>query len=214
MSGAMESAARRDPGFHHPGGPDEATQRRFRDAMGLFPTGVTLLTARGTDGTDRAITANSFTSVSLDPLLVLVSVEHASRLHDAVLASGRWAVSLLPRSLEEVSRRFARRGHRVAEGLADVPHHRGRHSGALLLDGALSAFECRTTAVLPAGDHTVLLGEVLGIELNDPDAPPLVWHRGRYGELVVDEPEPADPPVGLAAPGTADAEEPGDRPAG
>jgi flavin reductase (DIM6/NTAB) family NADH-FMN oxidoreductase RutF len=179
----VESAARRQAGFRSPDAPDEATQRRFREAMGLFPTGVTLLTSRAPDGTDRAITANSFTSVSLDPLLVLVSVEHASRLHDAVLASGLWAVSLLPRDLEDVSRRFARRGHRVSDGLADVPHSRGPETGALVLDGALATVECRTRTVVPGGDHTVLLGDVLAIRLVDQDAPPLVWHRGRYRDL-------------------------------
>jgi flavin reductase (DIM6/NTAB) family NADH-FMN oxidoreductase RutF len=183
----MESAARRaalpDPAdAAQP--PDAVGQRRFRDAMALFPTGVTLLTTRGPDGQDRAITANSFTSVSLDPLLVLISVEHASRLHDAVLATGLWGVSLLGDDAEALSRRFARRGHRVVEGLAGVPHHRGRHSGALLLDGALATFECRTRTVLPGGDHTVLIGAVLGIEIANPDAPPLLWHRGRYQRIV------------------------------
>jgi flavin reductase (DIM6/NTAB) family NADH-FMN oxidoreductase RutF len=179
----VESAARREAAFRSVDGPDEAARQRFRQAMGRFPTGVTLLTARGPDGIDRAITANSFTSVSLDPLLVLVSVEHASRLHDAVLASGLWAVSLLPRDREEVARRFARRGHRVVEELADVPHHRGRESGALILDGALAALECRTTTVVPGGDHTVLLGEVLALESGDPETAPLVWFRGRYRDL-------------------------------
>ena len=74
---------------------DPRRQRAFRDAMGLFPTGVTLVTARGPDGADQAMTANSVTSVSLDPLLLLVCVEHASRLHAAVLESGLWAVSVL-----------------------------------------------------------------------------------------------------------------------
>ena len=179
----MESAARRDAGFRSPEAPDEATQRRFRDAMGLFPTGVTLLTSRGTDGVDRAITANSFTSVSLDPLLVLVGVEHASRLHDAVLGSGLWGVSLLPRDMEQVSRRFAGRGHRVAEGLAGVPHGRGPETGALLLEGALATLECRTRTVVPAGDHTVLIGDVLAVGVGDREAPPLVWHRGRYRDI-------------------------------
>ena len=179
----MESAARRETAFRSVDGPDEAAQREFRDAMGLFPTGVTLLTARGPDGADRAITANSFASVSLDPLLVLVGVEHASRLHHAVLSSGLWAVSLLSRDTEHLARRFAERGHRVPEALADVPHHRGPASGALVLDGALAALECRTTAVLPGGDHTVLLGEVLRIDIRHPEEAPLVWFRGRYRDL-------------------------------
>src|SRR5215203_682639 len=104
-------------------------QRRFRAAIGLFPTGVTVLTARATDGTDHAITANSVTSVSLRPQLLLVCVEHASRLHDVVLESGLWAVSVLGVDGEPVSRRLARRGHDTAAALAGVPHSRGPRTG-------------------------------------------------------------------------------------
>jgi flavin reductase (DIM6/NTAB) family NADH-FMN oxidoreductase RutF len=164
-------------------------QRRFREAMALFPTGVTLLTTH-VDGADFAITANSFTSVSLDPLLVLVSVERASRLHDAVLASRTWGVSVLGADAEHVSRRFARRGHDTAHALAEVPHHRGRHTAAMLLDAALATFECRTWAAHPGGDHTVLIGEVLSLGTPRPGTPPLVWHRGRYTSAV------DRPPVG------------------
>jgi len=159
-------------------------QRRFRDAMSLLPTGVTLLTTRAPDGTDHAITANSFTSVSLDPLLVLVSVEHASRLHGAVLESGLWGVSVLGEDAEQLSRRFARRGHSTADVLVRVPHHRGRRTRALLLDGALATLECRTWAAHPGGDHTVLIGEVLSLGTPSPDTPPLVWYRGGYTRLV------------------------------
>ena len=163
---------------------DPSRQRAFRDAMGQFPTGVTLVTARGPDGADHAITANSFTSVSLDPLLVLVCVEHASRLHDVVLAAGRWAVSVLPLGGEPISRKLARRGHDTDGALAGVPHHRGPHTGALLLDGALATFECVTVAAHPGGDHTVLLAEVLGVDLPNPEASPLAYHRGRYTSLA------------------------------
>jgi flavin reductase (DIM6/NTAB) family NADH-FMN oxidoreductase RutF len=168
-------------------------QRAFRDAMALFPTGVTLVTARAPDGTDQAITANSVTSVSLDPLLLLVCVEHASRLHDVVLAAGRWAVSVLGLDGEPISRKLARRGHDTEGALAGVPHHRGPHTGALLLDGALATFECATTAAHAGGDHTVLIGEVLAVEMPHPEAAPLVWHRGRYTALA----DPADPGADL-----------------
>jgi len=160
------------------GGP--VSQRRFRDAMGLFPTGVTLLTTRSPEAVDHGMTANSVTSVSLEPLLVLVCVEHASRLHGALLASGLWAISVLPADAEPLSRRLARRGHSMSEALAAVAHHRGRHSGALLLDSALATVECRTWAVHPGGDHSVVIGEVLAIATPRPDLPPLAWHRGRY----------------------------------
>lgn len=184
----MESAAwQTDPASGPaplPAGPSQLGQRRFRDAMGLFPTGVTLLTTRGPDGVDYGMTANSVTSVSLDPLLLLVCVEHASRLHGALLASGLWAVSVLGTDAEPLSRRLARRGHSTAEALAPVPHHRGPETGALLLDGALSTVECRTWASHPGGDHTVVIGEVLALTMPRPDQPPLAWHRGRYTRLA------------------------------
>ena len=188
----MESAARRPEPVFGPGGPvaplpldaGQLGQRRFRDAMGLFPTGVTLLTTRAPDGVDHGMTANSVTSVSLDPLLLLVCVEHASRLHGALLASGLWAVSVLPADAEALSRRLARRGHSTAEALATVPHRRGARTGALVLDGALSTIECGTWATHPGGDHTVVIGEVLSITTPRPDLPPLAWHRGRYTGLA------------------------------
>ncbi|MFL6129311.1 MAG: flavin reductase family protein [Mycobacteriales bacterium] len=188
----MESAARRiEPAFERAAPvtslPIEAGpvgERRYRDAIGLFPTGVTLLTTRAPDGMDHGMTANSVTSVSLDPLLLLVCVEHASRLHGALLASGRWGISVLPADAEPLSRRLARRGHSTADALAAVPHHRGPLTGALLLDGALSTLECRTWATHPGGDHTVVIGEVLAVTTPRLDLPPLVWHRGRYTGLA------------------------------
>ena len=170
------------------GAGDSSDQRRFRDAMALFPTGVTLVTGVAADGGDHAITANSVTSVSLDPVLLLVCIEHASRLHGVVLASGLWAVSVLGVDAEPVSRKLSSRGHDTAGALAGVPHHRGPHTGALLLSGALSTFECRTVAAHPGGDHTVLIGEVLAVETPRPDVPPLTWHRGRYTELAAPSP--------------------------
>jgi flavin reductase len=188
----MESAARQPehlaPSGHGPhASPVErgpVGQRRFREAMSLFTTGVTLLTTRAADGTDQGMTVNTFTSVSLDPVLVLVSVEHASRLHGAVLDSGLWGVSVLGEDAEHVARRFARRGHDTTHALAGVPHHRGHRTGALLLDGALATFECRTWSVTPGGDHTVLIGEVLALGVPSPQTPPLVWYRGRYVRLA------------------------------
>lgn len=189
----MESAAwRPEPSFGRSGAaqhprpvePGPAGQRRHRDAMGLFPTGVTLLTTRAPDGTDHGITANSVTSVSLEPLLLLVCVEHKSRLHGALIAAGSWAVSVLAADAEQLSRRLARRGHSTAETLAAVPHHRGPHTGALLLDDALSTLECRTWAAHPGGDHTVVIGEVLAVATPRPDLAPLVWHRGGYTGLA------------------------------
>jgi len=159
--------------------PPAVDPRLYRDAVGRFPTGVTVVTTR-LDGRDHGMTVSSFTSVSLDPVLVLVSIEHAARLHDVILAAGRWAVSVLPAHQEEVSRLFARRGRPEAEVFAAVAHIRGPLTGAALIDGALATIECRTAAAYPGGDHTILLGEVLGLGVGDPGASPLVYHRGEY----------------------------------
>jgi flavin reductase (DIM6/NTAB) family NADH-FMN oxidoreductase RutF len=147
--------------------------------MGRFPTGVTVLTARHGDR-HHGMTANSITSVSLDPVLVLVCVDQAARLHDLVVAAGEWAVSVLGAGAEQVSRLFADRRRSFGEGLAEVPHHYGPLTGAVLLDDALATLECRTVAAYPGGDHTILLGEVLGAQIPRPDDSPLVYYRGDY----------------------------------
>src|SRR4029079_15963571 len=107
VSGEMETARQADL----------VRQRAFRDARGLFRTGVTLVTARGPDGEDQAITANSVTSVSLDPLLLLVCVAHASRLHHVGLSAGRFAVSVLGLDGEPLSRKLRRPGHHTPGAL-------------------------------------------------------------------------------------------------
>jgi flavin reductase (DIM6/NTAB) family NADH-FMN oxidoreductase RutF len=155
---------------------------RYRDAVGRFPTGVTILTAHW-DGVHHGMAANSFTSVSLAPLLVLVCVDRSARLHDLVLAAGQWGVSVLAADAEEVSELFASHGRAIGEALTAVPHHLGPHTGAALLDGALATFECRTVAVYGGGDHTILLGEVLDLAVPRPDASPLAYYRGRYRRM-------------------------------
>ena len=162
MSEEMDSEQEADP----------ARELAFRDAMALFPTGVTLRhrpwSGRRGPGDHRE---QRHLGVAR-PLLLLVCVEHASRLHDVVLAAGRFAVSVLGLDGEPVSRKLARRGHDTEGALAGVPHHRGPHTGALLLDDALATFECVTTAAHPGGDHTVLIGEVLAVEMPAPGGGP------------------------------------------
>jgi flavin reductase (DIM6/NTAB) family NADH-FMN oxidoreductase RutF len=155
---------------------------RFREVVGRFPTGVTVVSAHA-GGRHHGMTANSFTSVSLDPVLVLVCVERDARLHDLVLAAGEWGVSVLAADQEGVSRLFAERGRSSADALRSVRHRYGELTGAVLLDGALATFECRTVAVHGGGDHIVLLGEVLGMGLPRPEAGPLVYYRGGYRGL-------------------------------
>ena len=154
----------------------------YRRVVGRFATGVTVVTTR-LDGEDHAMTCNSFTSVSLDPLLVLFCAEKIARFHDAVLTAGTWAVSVLAVDQEAVSRRFASRG-RPLEGQFDgVATTAGRATGCVLLDGSAATLECRTVSVLDGGDHTVVLGEVVGLALPDEDVAPLLYFEGRYRTL-------------------------------
>ncbi|WP_308164806.1 flavin reductase family protein [Nonomuraea sediminis] len=156
---------------------DRAT---YRKVVGRFATGVAIVTT-ALDGVDHAMTVNSFTSVSLDPLLVLFCAEKVARFHDAVLASGTWGVSILPASLEDASRFFAHRGRPLDGQLERWPHHRGA-SGAALFDEAIATLECATTAVHPGGDHSIVVGQVLAMGIPH-DGSPLIYHDGQYKSL-------------------------------
>jgi len=155
----------------------------FRQVLGCFPTGVCVITAVE-DGFDHAMTASAFTSVSLDPLLVLVCVETSARFHEAVLRSGEWAVSILDSQAQPVAQWLATRGRPLDGQLDLVPFRRGAQTGAPVLDQAVAWVECRTHALHPGGDHTIVVGEVLGIGLREQDRPDaLVYHRGSYRQL-------------------------------
>lgn len=154
----------------------------FRRAMGRFATGVTIVTTRHA-GIDHAMTANAFTSVSLDPLLVLVCVEQEARFHEAIEGAGVWSVSVLDESARAVAAWLATRGRPLHDQLDRVPHHRGPHTGTALLEQSLATLECRTTALNPGGDHTIVVGEVLSAQLSETDAAALVYYRGGYGRL-------------------------------
>jgi len=151
----------------------------YRRVVGRFATGVTVVTAT-VDGEHHAMTCSSFTSVSLDPVLVLFCPEKIARFHDVVLSAGQWAVSVLGQSQEGASRLFARRGRPLEDQFAGVDHTYGPLTGAAVLDGALASLECRTVSTADAGDHTVVIGEVLGLGVPDPDADPLLYYEGRY----------------------------------
>ncbi len=159
--------------------PDEAV---FRQAMGRLVQGVSVLTTVH-EGHDHAMTADTVTSVSLDPLLVLACVETESRFHDAVLGAGVWGVSVLAHDQRALSEWFATRGRPLHGQLDRAAFTRGARTGVALLDGALTQLECRSVAAHPAGDHVIVVGEVLGIVVPDTVGPALVHYRGRYGSI-------------------------------
>lgn len=164
----------------HSSEPDVAT---FRRVVGRFATGVCVLTAVDA-GQDHAMTASAVTSVSLEPMLVLVCVETEARFHDAILGAGEWAVSILDETARGVSDWLATRGRPLTGQLDRIPFHRGAVTGAALIDSALGWMEVRTTAVHPGGDHSIVVGEVVGLELGPPQAGPLLYYRSAYHKLA------------------------------
>lgn len=167
----------------------------FKMALGRFASGVTVLTARGT-GTgdpfgdeDVAMTATAFMAVSLDPPLVAVSVGQEARMFELLTRQDAWAASVLGDGQVHVSSRFAIPG-RVSDRLLfeDLPRHRGPVTGAVILDGALSAVECRTVNRIPAGDHTLMVGLVLAVEDLSARSRPLLHFRGQY-RAIRDRPD-------------------------
>jgi flavin reductase len=159
--------------------PDVGT---FRRAVGRFATGVCVMTAVE-GGLDHAMTANAFTSVSLEPLLVLVCVETEARFHDAVLASGQWAVSILDGSARPVADWLATRGRPLHGQLDRIGFRRGPKTGAALLEQASAWLECRTHAVYPGGDHSIVVGEVLTVDVGPDGGGSLLYHRSGYSRL-------------------------------
>lgn len=152
--------------------------RRFREVAGHFVSGVTIVTGRDSAGEVFGLTASSFTSVSLDPLLVLVCVDRDSVTLPRLLEAGAFAVNILPAGAGELARRFAGRDRegRFA-GLPWVP----APSGSPVLGEALAWMDCRLWRSVEAGDHLLLLGRVEGGDARDGD--PLVWFRGGFHHL-------------------------------
>ncbi len=156
--------------------------RQFRQALGAFTTGVTIVTTRGADGQDYGLTANSFNSVSIDPPMVLWSLNKDSTSAHAFTASEYFAVHILATDQEHLSNLFAKRGVDKFTGLTT-----GRGpDGIPLLEGCSARFQCRTTYQYEGGDHVILVGEVLAFDRFD--TPPLVFHGGGYRRLMLPAP--------------------------
>jgi len=150
----------------------------FRRAMGRFTTGVTVITTRLGDDL-HGMTANAVTSLSLEPMMVLVCVDKTADTHDILSKAGVFAVNILNKDQAEISDRFAKKEFDGAHGLEDVPHSFGA-TGAPIIDGALAYLDCRTLTEQHGGDHTIFIGEVVEAkELSE--AEPLLFYRGKYG---------------------------------
>jgi flavin reductase len=156
----------------------EFTSNDFRSTVGAFATGVTVVTTRGEEHA-YGMTANAFSSVSLDPPLVLVCVISQSEGSEHIKRNGCFAVNVLAEAQEPISRYFASRDRpRGRDAFAEVSHRIGA-SGSPILDGVIGYLDCRLHAEHDAGDHQIFIGEVLelGFEV---EGRPLLFHGGQY----------------------------------
>jgi flavin reductase (DIM6/NTAB) family NADH-FMN oxidoreductase RutF len=163
--------------------PEHLTPELFRRACGQFATGIAILTTVDANGQPHGMTINSFTSLSLDPPLVMAAIARTSNLLAIFEATGYYAINILAANQKELSDRFARRIDNRFEGLEWQPGQ----SGVPLFSGALATFECRTVQVVSAGDHRVFIGEVESVMIQYREAEgsskPLLFFRGRYAEI-------------------------------
>ncbi len=152
--------------------------KAFRQALGSFPTGVAVVTTCG-DAADIGITVNSFTSVSLDPPLVMWCIDKKSDRFNTFTQAGCYTISILGTGHQDVSSKLARQGE---HSLDQFPLTKTQ-SGPPALADALAVFECESHAVHDAGDHAILVGRVVHFFRQEAGAP-LVFFRGKYGALA------------------------------
>ena len=147
---------------------------RFRRVCGLFATGVAVLTTRAPDGVPHGLTINSFSSLSLDPPLVMVAIDRTCTFLNVFESSGHYAVNILREDQLDLSIRFAQ----LPEGrFTGVPWTPGK-TGSPMIDGVLGVLDCRTVNVIDAGDHRMLIGEA--IDVVGSEGSPLIFYGSDY----------------------------------
>lgn len=158
-------------------------QESFRVAMGVLPSGVAIVSC-GTGANTQAITASSLTSVSLDPLLLLISIRSDGKIRSVIEDSGTFAVSILHSDQQELSGLFAAGDRALGEeALSALGGHTGETGNAVVVD-ALATLECDVQAQHTEGDHELFIGAVRAIRHGDLDRRPLVYLRGGYADLA------------------------------
>lgn len=161
------------------------SQRELRDAFGLFATGVTVVTAVRPNGEPVGATVNSFTSVSLDPPLLLWCLARSSSTLEAFGPGASFAVHVLGHGQRELALHFARRSRDKFE----VDRHWRTNPTPPHVADALCRFDCHVSALHPGGDHVIVVGEVLGLT-SHPGSAPLAFYRGRFGDFIEDRGSP------------------------
>jgi len=152
--------------------PDE-----FRAVLGRFPSGVTVVTTKGTDASDQGMTVSAFCSVSLEPPLVLVCIEKTASAYQALTTAPGFAVNILSARQEQIARRFSITNIDRFEGVGFTRSS----NGYAILDDVLGVLECRRFALHDGGDHTIILGEVEATRVES--GSPLLYYRGGYAQL-------------------------------
>lgn len=150
---------------------------QFRHLCGHFITGVVIVTMRTADGNPIGMTANSFASVSLEPPLVSVNIDRAAEIHDVILGGDMFALNILANGQEELSRRFAEPQPDPFDGIGYAPNEHG----IPLLHDVLAVIECRRHSTFAAGDHTIIVGRVVGGRVGQ--GRPLMYFRGGYQDF-------------------------------
>lgn len=156
----------------------EIDPRALRDALGLYPTGVTVVTAYDAQDNPAGITVNSFASVSLSPPLVLWSVDKGGSTHDIYTQAEHFCIHFLRQDQANLSQRFSA----VMENRFDgISWSRGEH-GSPLLEGCVAKIDCVRETVFPGGDHSIIVGRVVNLDTDSTNSP-LVFHQGSYKKL-------------------------------
>lgn len=154
----------------------------FRKVLGCFATGITIITTISKDGKPVGLTANSFTSLSLDPPLVLFCLDRKINSFEAFHSNRHFAINVLRHDQEQLSRRFATSAIDKFQGL----EFETWNTGCPILKGCLAAFECDIQQVIEAGDHVIIIGEVNKIHHDADGGRPLLYYRGKYGQIVAE----------------------------
>jgi len=161
--------------------PSTFDTREFRDAMGAFATGVTVITMAKPDGTLKAMTANAFSSVSLTPPMVLVCVDKNGSMHDWLGEVDAFGVNILTDTQQEISNTFAKSGEN-SEPMSGVEYKIGP-LGVPVIENVILWTAARIVHKYDAGDHTIMVGQVEALRTNNTTNGPLLFHKGKYQQI-------------------------------
>jgi flavin-dependent trigonelline monooxygenase, reductase component len=155
-------------------------KKALRDAFGQFATGIAIIGIENSAGNPVGLTINSFASVSLEPPLLSWCLANESQLYDEISKAGRFSVNVLSDKQVDLSNRMSMPGDHI---FAEDEWHKSLHGG-VFINNALAHFDCRVFKSFEAGDHLMIIGEVLEVKTSERADPPVLYFRGGYAELT------------------------------